>query len=339
MIPQPTTNETPLLQAVGVKKSFGTTRSFPFGRRPRPIQAVADVSLELNQGEALGIVGESGCGKSTLARLLVGLIRPTAGIIRFEGKPVGSLRSGARRALYRKVQFVFQDPLSSLNPRKTVRQILGAPLRHLLKLDREATEQRLLDLMELVNMHPEALEKNPHEFSGGQNQRIGIARALASVPKLIVLDEPVSALDVSIQAQILKLLGKLREELGLTYVFISHDLAVVEYVCERVVVMYLGNIIEEGQTAQIFAHPRHPYTHVLLRSVPNPGERSATRLVVRGELPNPADPPKGCPFVTRCHRAVTRCANEKPALTEYEPGHRAACFFGDSPKPPPEVPV
>jgi len=328
-----------LLEAVELTKHFGGTKKMLFGARRNPVQAVNAVSLTLPKGGALGVVGESGCGKSTLARMLVGLIRPTSGTIRFEGREIGSSNSFDRRELYRKIQFVFQDPYSSLNPRKTVRQILSEPLRRLLGMESGDRERRLLELMTLVNMRPEALDKNPHEFSGGQNQRVGIARALASEPRLVILDEPVSALDVSIQAQILKLLKKLRAELGLTYVFISHDLAVVEYICDRVVVMYLGNIVEEGDTTQIFSAPRHPYTYVLLRSVPNPGERSATRLSISGELPDPANPPAGCPFVTRCYRATERCSSEKPPMVEYEPGHRAACFYGDSPVPPPEEPV
>lgn len=326
----------PLLEARGLTKHFESRRSFIFGAKPNPVQAVNGVTLELDRGEALGVVGESGCGKSTLARMLVGLVRPTSGTIRFEGRELAGRGPAERRELYRSIQFVFQDPYSSLNPRKSVRQILSTPLRRLAGLDGQSLETRLHELMALVNMRSEALEKNPHEFSGGQNQRIGIARALASDPRLIILDEPVSALDVSIQAQILKLLKKLRSDLGLTYMFISHDLAVVEYICERVVVMYLGNIVEEGETSQIFQNPRHPYTHVLLKSVPNPGERSATKLSISGELPNPADPPKGCPFVTRCYRAVERCSSERPPMVEYEAGHRAACFFAGSPEPPPE---
>lgn len=329
----------PLLEARELTKHFGGKRSILFGPKASPVQAVNKLSLSLHRGEALGVVGESGCGKSTLARMLVGLVRPTSGSIRFEGLDVTPRRPAERRELYRNIQFVFQDPYSSLNPRKSVRQILTTPLRRLVGLDPPSREKRLHELMELVNMRPEALERNPHEFSGGQNQRIGIARALASNPRLIILDEPVSALDVSIQAQILKLLKKLRGDLGLTYMFISHDLAVVEYICERVVVMYLGNIVEEGETTQIFNNPRHPYTHVLLKSVPNPGTRSATRLSIGGELPNPAAPPKGCPFVTRCYRAVGRCATERPPMIEYESGHRAACFFAGSPEPPPEAAV
>lgn len=339
MTPDETSPTRPLLEAHQLTKHFGGKRANLFGPKSNPVQAVNNVSIALFHGEALGVVGESGCGKSTLARMLVGLIRPTSGSIKFEGRDLSARYPAERRELYRNLQFVFQDPYSSLNPRKSVRQILSTPLRWLGRLDPHRREERLHELMELVNMRPEALDRNPHEFSGGQNQRIGIARALATNPRLVVLDEPVSALDVSIQAQILKLIKKLRTELGLTYVFISHDLAVIEYICDRVVVMYLGNIVEEGSTSQIFSMPRHPYTHVLLKSVPNPGVRSATRLSISGELPNPADPPKGCPFVTRCYRAIDRCASERPPMVEYEDGHCAACFFADSPQAPPETPV
>jgi len=299
------------------------------------VHAVTDLSLQLRRGDSLGIVGESGCGKSTLARILVGLIPPTGGQVFFEGEDVTIVSRRRRKELYRKIQFVFQDPLSSLNPRKTVRQLLEAPLVHLLGMERERRKERLLELMETVNLRPESLDRYPHEFSGGQNQRIGIARALAAEPSLIVLDEPVSALDVSIQAQILKLLENLSRSLGVTYLFISHDLAVVERMCEQIAVMYLGNLVEFGTRAQIFASPRHPYTSVLMRSVPAPGTRAVTRVAVHGEPPSPSNLPPGCPFEPRCYRAEAKCAEVKPDLLPYPEGHRAACFFGDDPQPPP----
>lgn len=299
------------------------------------VHAVTDLSLVLRRGDSLGIVGESGCGKSTLARILVGLIPPTRGEIFFEGEDVTAVSGRRRRELYRKIQFVFQDPLSSLNPRKTVRQLLDAPLVHLLGMGRERRKERLLELMETVNLRPESLDRYPHEFSGGQNQRIGIARALASEPSLIVLDEPVSALDVSIQAQILNLLEKLSHNLGVTYMFISHDLAVVERMCAQVAVMYLGNLVEFGSRAQIYGNPRHPYTSVLMHSVPAPGSRAVSRVAVHGEPPSPSNLPPGCPFEPRCYRAEARCARVKPDLTPFPEGHRAACFFGDDPQPPP----
>lgn len=326
----------PILRINNVRRHFGGKRRLFAGKSPT-IQAVQDVTVELREGDSLGVVGESGCGKSTLARTIMGIIPPTAGQVLYRGKDI-ALRKGAElRELYKHIQFVFQDPQSSLNPRKTVREILEAPMIELEGAGREERRRRLLRLMELVNMRPEFLDRHPHEFSGGQAQRIGIARALATNPEILILDEPVSALDVSIQAQILKLLLSLKNDLGLTYLFISHDLAVVDYLCDRVAVMYLGLVVEEGSATQIFEAPRHPYTNVLLASVPQPDRRGPTKLRLSGELPNPADPPPGCPFAPRCYRAVPACSQEKPELTEYAPGHKAACFFGDDPVPPPET--
>jgi peptide/nickel transport system ATP-binding protein len=253
-------------------RSFGGDRRWLGARRP-PIRAVDGVSLAVERGGTLGIVGESGCGKSTLARMLVGLLKPTAGTILLDGRPVEALARGDRLAFRRKVQLVFQDPLSSLNPRKTVRQILEAPLQVLLGMDRAGRAARVSELMQLVSLRPEFADRYPHEFSGGQCQRIGIARALAAEPELVVLDEPVSALDVSVQAQVLRLLKDLQRRLGLTYVFISHDLAVVEALCDRVAVMQNGEIVEEGTRAEVFRHPAHDYTRLLLASVPVPGQR------------------------------------------------------------------
>jgi peptide/nickel transport system ATP-binding protein len=298
----------------------------------------------------------------------MGIIPPSEGEIFYRGRDIAGLDGAERRELYKHIQFVFQDPMSSLNPRKTVREILAAPMKELLGIEAKAREKRMLRLMEIVNMRPEFLDRHPHEFSGGQAQRIGIARALATDPEILILDEPVSALDVSIQAQILKLLISLKHDLGLTYLFISHDLAVVDYLCDRVAVMYLGQVMEEGSADDIFRNPRHPYTHVLLKSVPEPGRQEPTKFRLSGELPNPADPPKGCPFAPRCYRAVDRCHEEKPALEDYaatapgatasrpdgptpqlreqssrageqssRAGHFAACFFADNPVPPPEA--
>lgn len=325
----------PLLEVRSTSKRFGGERRLLGGPTPT-VRAVHEVDLTLYPGDSLGVVGESGCGKSTLARMIMGIIPPSEGQIYFRGTDVTGIRGDARRDLYRSIQFVFQDPQSSLNPRKTVRRILEQPMVELLGLERAGREERLLELMDLVNMRPEFLDRHPHEFSGGQAQRIGIARALAPKPELLILDEPVSALDVSIQAQILKLLLSLKHDLALTYLFISHDLAVVDYLCDRVAVMYLGSVVEHGSGEQIFDSPRHPYTHVLLGSVPEPGNYESTRLKLEGELPDPSKPPGGCPFAPRCYRVQPRCWEAPPPLVDYGGGHEAACYYADDPKPPPE---
>ncbi len=329
-------NNEPLIRIEAVERTFGGARRFLAPPSPL-IHAVNGVTLTLRRGDALGVVGESGCGKSTLARMIMGIIPPTAGTIRYRDTDISSLRGADRRRLYRNIQFVFQDPQSSLNPRKTVREILEAPMKKLLNLDAAARERKARELMDRVNLRAEFLDRHPHEFSGGQAQRIGIARALAVDPDVLILDEPVSALDVSIQAQILSLLKELKSDLDLTYLFISHDLAVVDYLCEQVAVMYLGQVVEQGSVGEIFESPRHPYTHVLLRSVPEPGSHRPTRMELSGELPNPAALPAGCNFAPRCYRATARCRGEEPDLRGYgDGGHRAACHFADDPVPPPE---
>ena len=269
-----------ILEARNLSRIFGGGRSILGKRRPT-VAAVDDVSLTVRRGSTLGIVGESGCGKSTLARMLVGLLPPSAGSIVLDGQTLGALSRKARLELNRKVQLVFQDPLSSLNPRKTVRQILEAPLKTLSGMDRAARRARVDELMGLVSLRPEFADRHPHEFSGGQCQRIGVARALAAEPELVVLDEPVSALDVSIQAQILKLLRDLQQRLGLTYLFISHDMAVVEYLCDEVAVMYFGKVVERAPRERLFARPEHDYTKLLLSSVPVPGVKRATAMAPR----------------------------------------------------------
>ncbi|MEQ8966409.1 MAG: ATP-binding cassette domain-containing protein [Azospirillaceae bacterium] len=261
-----------ILEGRDLARHFGGGRQFLGGRSP-VVKAVDGVSLSVERGRTLGIVGESGCGKSTLGRMLVGLLEPTSGTIRLDGKPVRGLAGAEKLAFHRKVQLVFQDPLSSLNPRKTVRQILEGPLEVLTTKTRQARRERVEELMELVALRPEFVDRYPHEFSGGQCQRIGIARALACEPSLIVLDEPVSALDVSVQAQVLKLLKDLQRRLGLTYVFISHDLAVVENLCDDVMVMYFGKVVEYAPRRDVFRAPRHDYTKLLLGSVPVPGKK------------------------------------------------------------------
>ncbi|MGH6946766.1 MAG: ABC transporter ATP-binding protein [Kiloniellales bacterium] len=315
-----------LLEVSGLERTFGGGRRLT--GRPRPaVHAVQGVDLLLERGETLGIVGESGCGKSTLARMLVGLDLPSAGRLRLEGEEVSDLARRDRRALSRRVQYVFQDPQSSLNPRKTIRKLLEAPMIYLLGLDAQARAQRLEELMAAVNLRAEFLDRYPHEFSGGQAQRIGIARALAAEPEIIVLDEPVSALDVSIQAQVLNLLADLKARFGLTYVFISHDLSVVESVSDRVAVMYFGRIVEVGRGDAIFRNPRHPYTRLLLDSAPVPGRRGVRSEEGGGELPDPLDPPPGCAFAPRCSRADEVCRRAKPALTEWSEGDNAAACY------------
>jgi peptide/nickel transport system ATP-binding protein len=316
-----------LLSISDAERIFGGGRTL-FGTRLPSVHAVQGITLDVTRGETLGIVGESGCGKSTLARLLVGLDTPTGGSIRFDGEDLVALARSDPRALARKVQYVFQDPLASLNPRKTIRTILEAPLIHLLGMDKAKREVRLEELMHAVNLAPEFLDRYPHEFSGGQAQRIGIARALAADPELIVLDEPVSALDVSVQAQVLNILDDLKSRFGLTYLFISHDLSVVESVSDRVAVLYFGRLAELGPAGPVFASPRHPYTVLLLNSAPAPGRKTLIPEDTETELPDPYDPPPGCAFYARCPNRTDMCREAQPPL-EAAPGnaaHLAACY-------------
>jgi len=320
-------DDAPLLAIEQAERIFGGGRTL-FGRPKPGVHAVQDVTLNVRKGETLGVVGESGCGKSTLARMIVGLDAPTGGRIVFDGRDLVTEAGKDLRRLSREVQYVFQDPVASLNPRKTIRTILEAPLIHLLNMDKATREKRLGELMEAVNLAPEFLERYPHEFSGGQAQRIGIARALAADPKLIVLDEPVSALDVSVQAQVLNILDDLKDRFGLTYVFISHDLSVVESVSDRVAVMYFGRVVEVGPGHSVFRSPRHPYTHLLLNSAPAPGRRSLIAEDANTELPDPYNPPPGCAFYARCPRRTEMCNSKVPPLVGAgdEEGHRAACY-------------
>jgi oligopeptide/dipeptide ABC transporter ATP-binding protein len=296
-----------------------------FARGKAEVHAVEDISLTVRRGETLGIVGESGCGKSTTARLILRLLELTSGTVRFEGRDISKLSQRAMRPLRREMQMIFQDPYSSLNPRKTVGQIIGAPFAiHGVKGGRERVEE----LLETVGLSPEHYNRYPHEFSGGQRQRIGVARALALSPKLIVCDEPVSALDVSIQAQILNLLRNLQSEFNLTYVFISHDLSVIRQIADRIAVMYLGRIVEIGDSESIYENPKHPYTAALLSAVPRPTTGGRQRIVLSGDVPSPVAPPSACVFHPRCprfHRGS--CDVETPQLRELERSHEAACHY------------
>ena len=322
-------SEPPLVRAQSLRKTFrGPSRGL--GKGHAELRAVDGVTLDVTAGETVGLVGESGCGKSTLGRLLLRLYEPTGGHVFFEGKDITDLSQSALRPYRRRMQIIFQDPYSSLNPRMTVRAALAEALRvHGLVSSASEEDQRIAALLDRVGMRPEHMRRYPHEFSGGQRQRIGIARALAVEPRFIVADEPVSALDVSIQAQIVNLLGDLQDELGLSFLFIAHDLHVVEHVSRRVAVMYLGRIVELADAGQIYENPRHPYTQALLSAAPEPDPGAPkTRLVLQGDVPSPLDPPSGCAFHPRCPIAEKGlCDREVPGLRTLAEGHEVACHL------------
>jgi len=317
-IPDTPNAASPLLQVMGLKKHYALEDG-------KVLRAVDGVSLSVPRGHTLGLVGESGCGKSTTGKCLVRLTDPTEGRILLEGRDLAEMDRRELRAMRRRMQFIFQDPFSSMNPRMRVRDIVGEPLRNF-GHGKTAIRERVAGLLARVSLRPDAADRYPHEFSGGQRQRIVIARALALDPGLIVCDEPVSALDVSVQAQVINLLMDLQRDLGLTYVFISHDLSVVRHISHHVAVMYLGRIVESGSREAIFGRPAHPYTRALMASAPSARERRPAQ-VLQGEIPSPLSPPSGCAFRTRCPRAEARCARETPLPRTIAPGQQVACHF------------
>lgn len=317
----------PLLEVKGLQKHFAV-KGGVFGRKKRVIKAVDDVSFSVREGEILGIVGESGCGKSTTGKAILRLLEPSSGEVMFAGKRIKDLEAKELRKLRKDMQIIFQDPYASLNPRHTVEKIIAEPLLVHGMTAKAARKQRVKELLEIVGLNSYHASRYPHQFSGGQRQRIGIARALANHPKLIICDEAVSALDVSVQAQILNLMQKLREEFQLTYLFIAHDLSVVKYISDRVGVMYLGRMMELADKDTLYENPKHPYTQALLSAVPTPDpDDIRERIILKGDVPSPANPPTGCVFHTRCPQAMDICKTAKPAFQEVEAHHFIACHL------------
>ena len=326
-------DNTPILRVQNLTKFFPITRGGLFKQHIGDVRAVDGISFDVYPGETLGLVGESGCGKSTAGRAMLRLIEPTAGSVEVDGQDLTKMSKRELVRMRRNMQMIFQDPYSSLNPRQTVGAIIGAPFRVQGVKPPQGVPAAVRELMERVGLNPEHYNRYPNEFSGGQRQRIGIARAIALEPKLIVCDEPVSALDVSIQAQVLNLLDDIQKEFGIAYVFVAHNLSVVRHISDRVAVMYLGKIMELADRDTIYNSALHPYTHALLSAVPiaDPErERSRERIILAGDLPSPSNPPSGCVFRTRCHKAVERCAQEVPVLRQIATGHQVACHFPDT---------
>jgi oligopeptide transport system ATP-binding protein len=317
-----------LVQVKGLKKHFPITRGILIQRQVGAVKAVDGVTFDIYRGETLGLVGESGCGKTTAGRTILQLYRPTAGQVVFDGTDLTVLKGEELRHMRRRMQMIFQDPYASLNSRWTISRIIGEPLRvHKLASGQEQIK-RVQELLRIVRLNPRFINRYPHEFSGGQRQRIGVARALASNPEFIVCDEPISALDVSIQAQVVNLLEELQEQLGLTYLFIAHDLSMVRHICSRVAVMYLGKLVELAEKDELYDHPLHPYTQALLSAVPVPDpplERKRRRIILEGDVPSPVDPPPGCHFNTRCPLVTDVCSEEEPQLRDVGGGHFVAC--------------
>jgi oligopeptide transport system ATP-binding protein len=313
-----------LIEIRNLKKFFNIGKG-------RSLKAVNDISLDIKQGETLGVVGESGCGKSTAGRTILRLYEPTEGSVHFNGTDIYKLSGSKMKALRREMQMIFQDPYASLNPRMTISDIIGEALDvHKLVGSNAERKKRIEELLDLVGLNPDHATRYPHEFSGGQRQRIGIARALAVDPKFIICDEPISALDVSIQAQVVNLLQELQRKMGLTYLFIAHDLSMVKHISDRVAVMYLGKVVEIAESSELYSNPTHPYTKALLSAIPIPDpeiEATRERIVLTGDLPSPVNPPSGCHFRTRCPLASEKCASVEPLLVETKPGHWTACHY------------
>jgi oligopeptide/dipeptide ABC transporter ATP-binding protein len=316
-----------LLRIENLKKHFTLGGGGGLFAKPRTLKAVDGVSLSVMKGETLGLVGESGCGKSTIARTIIRLYDPTEGKIVFDGQDISNVSESKMAAFRPRMQMIFQDPYASLNPRMTVGDLIGEPLRNQGKMTKKEITERVHELLGLVNLNEEHAGRYPHEFSGGQRQRIGIARALALNPDLIICDEPIAALDVSIQAQVVNLLEDLQKKLGLTYIFVAHDLSMVKHISNRVAVMYLGKVVELAGSNELYATPLHPYTQALLSAIPiaDPNERSRERIILQGDLPSPMNPPSGCRFRTRCPIASAECAESEPVLRDAGNGHMVAC--------------
>ena len=322
----------PILKVKGLKVHFPVSGGFL--AKKQIVKAVDGVDFEIAEGETFGLVGESGCGKSTTGRALVKIYEPTAGSIIFEGEDITKIKGAKLKKFRQDMQMIFQDPYASLNPRMTVGEIIREPMDiHGILNTKEEREARVRELLEIVGLKPDHIRRYPHEFSGGQRQRIGIARAIALQPKLIICDEPVSALDVSIQAKIINLLKELQQKLGIAYIFISHDLSVVKHIADRVGVMYLGNMMEMADKKALYSNPLHPYTQALFSAIPKiSSERIDDKEILGGDVPSPANPPKGCRFVTRCPKAMEICKSVRPELKEVEPGHKCACHLYDNKK-------